>query len=113
MCEQTLPTAGGSCSCGFNAETSSAELAIERLQGRRKIARRRQAVSVVLIGMLLTTISLWISGGMSAYGYVPILVNAAMAAYVGLRARRERSIVDRQLAAARTFGQLPPARIIE
>ena len=50
---------------------------------------------------------------MSAFGYVPLLFNGAIAAWLGLKARRERTIVERQLAGARSIGQLPPARVIE
>lgn len=63
--------------------------------------------------MFLVILSLWISGGMSAYGYLSLLINGAMTAFIGVVARRERARVNDQLAAARSIGQLPPARVVE
>lgn len=68
---------------------------------------------MLVLGMVLVTLSLWIAGGMSVYGYLPLLFSGGVGTWLGLRSKRERATIERQLAAARSIGQLPPARVIE
>jgi hypothetical protein len=79
---------------------------------RRKIWRLFVGAGFVA-ALFFLTLWLCMAGVMDVFGYLLLLINGGLAGFIALVARRERATVARQLAVARSFGQLPPARVIK
>ena len=80
---------------------------------RRGKTRRLIVGAGFVAGLFFLTLWLAMSGVMAAFSYPLLILNGGLAGFIAWVARRERATVARQLAVARSFGQLPAARVVK